>query len=210
MADVKREKRTLILQAAYHIFLERGYAQTKISDIAKKASIGKGTVYEYFDSKEAIFTALFEYFADEYKASFTELCLTQKNKTCKELLETFLQFEADTLDFLGNELKLPPSSFIELELFKAPGLFPLFQRFMHYKFTLVYDCIKEGIEKGEFTAQDPAMATVAFMGAFTFYNALRNHQLPESMYEFVSGDTWSLNGISSLLFNGLVASDHRD
>ncbi len=51
----KEAKRKDILNAAIHVFVEQGAAKTKIADIAKRANIGKGTIYEYFSSKEDIF-----------------------------------------------------------------------------------------------------------------------------------------------------------
>lgn len=52
------DKKTIILQAAIQVFAKHGLEKGKISDIAKVAGIGKGTVYEYFDSKEDLFTAI--------------------------------------------------------------------------------------------------------------------------------------------------------
>lgn len=50
----KREKRDLILDAALKVFARRGFAQSTIQDIAVEAAIGKGTIYEYFRSKDDI------------------------------------------------------------------------------------------------------------------------------------------------------------
>lgn len=48
----KIDKRFLIMQSAIDLFKERGYDGTRIIDIAERAGIGKGTVYEYFSCKE--------------------------------------------------------------------------------------------------------------------------------------------------------------
>ncbi len=55
----KEQKKIEILQAAIHVFAEKGIQKSKMIDIAKKAGIGKGTIYEYFDSKENIFEEAF-------------------------------------------------------------------------------------------------------------------------------------------------------
>jgi len=47
-------KKEAIMLAAMELFIENGYRNTRIIDIAEKAGIGKGTVYAYFDSKEEI------------------------------------------------------------------------------------------------------------------------------------------------------------
>jgi AcrR family transcriptional regulator len=46
------------VHAALATFVERGYAGTKLSDIARRAGISKGTMYLYFPSKEALFRAV--------------------------------------------------------------------------------------------------------------------------------------------------------
>jgi AcrR family transcriptional regulator len=49
-----------LLSAALEVFGERGFAATKLDDVAKRAGVSKGTVYLYFDSKEALFKAAVE------------------------------------------------------------------------------------------------------------------------------------------------------
>lgn len=52
------ERRAQILQAARDCFAERGYAVTRVEEIAKAAGLSKGGLYVHFASKEAIFEAL--------------------------------------------------------------------------------------------------------------------------------------------------------
>ena len=47
-----------ILDAALACFADKGFAATRMDDIAARAGITKGTIYLYFDSKEAVFKAL--------------------------------------------------------------------------------------------------------------------------------------------------------
>lgn len=47
-----------IVAAALEVFGERGFAATKLADVARRAGITKGTLYLYFDSKEALFKAV--------------------------------------------------------------------------------------------------------------------------------------------------------
>ena len=48
----KKKKREKILETAITVFAKRGIANTKITDIAEAAQVGKGTIYEYFHSKD--------------------------------------------------------------------------------------------------------------------------------------------------------------
>jgi AcrR family transcriptional regulator len=55
----RKEARTgEILDAALEVFVERGYAATRLDDVAQRAGVSKGTVYLYFDSKEELFKAV--------------------------------------------------------------------------------------------------------------------------------------------------------
>lgn len=49
-----------IIDAALALFVEKGFSATRLDDVAKRAGISKGTLYLYFDSKEAIFRAVVE------------------------------------------------------------------------------------------------------------------------------------------------------
>ena len=53
-------RKKMIIAAAGQVFAQKGYAATKIIEVAQAASVGKGTIYEYFRSKEELFFAVFE------------------------------------------------------------------------------------------------------------------------------------------------------
>lgn len=46
--------------AALELFIERGFSATRLDDVAKRAGVSKGTLYLYFDSKEALFKSVIE------------------------------------------------------------------------------------------------------------------------------------------------------
>jgi AcrR family transcriptional regulator len=54
------EKRVRILEAAIALFTTEDYHRVLVDDIAERAGVGKGTVYRYFPSKEAVFLELVE------------------------------------------------------------------------------------------------------------------------------------------------------
>lgn len=47
-----------VLAAALDLFVERGYAATRLDDVAARAGVSKGTLYLYFSSKEDLFKAV--------------------------------------------------------------------------------------------------------------------------------------------------------
>jgi AcrR family transcriptional regulator len=56
----KEEMRSLILDSARKVFLEKGYSQTSIRNIAEEMEYSPGTIYLYFKDKDEIFHELHE------------------------------------------------------------------------------------------------------------------------------------------------------
>lgn len=56
--EQKEQRRQLILEKALELFVKKGYAETKIGDIAKAAHMSAGLMFHYFDSKEQLYEAL--------------------------------------------------------------------------------------------------------------------------------------------------------
>lgn len=54
------DKREAILAAALELFAERGFHGTAVPLVAEKAGVGAGTIYRYFESKEALVNALYQ------------------------------------------------------------------------------------------------------------------------------------------------------
>jgi TetR/AcrR family transcriptional repressor of mexJK operon len=63
----KAERRGLILDIAQQSFLEQGYDRTTMSGIAEAMGGSKGTLWSYFDSKEALFAAVIDQAAAHFR-----------------------------------------------------------------------------------------------------------------------------------------------
>lgn len=74
MADENRsenvERAERILDAAARLIAHYGYDKTTVSDIAQEAGVSKGAIYLHWDSKEALFEALFEREVWRYSADW--------------------------------------------------------------------------------------------------------------------------------------------
>ncbi len=57
-SDSRKDKETVILDAACRVFKEKGFHQARITDIAQAAGISYGLVYHYFKSKADLFDAI--------------------------------------------------------------------------------------------------------------------------------------------------------
>ena len=58
----KEDRPAEITQAAMHAFAEKGYAATRVDDVAKRAGVSKGLLYLYFKTKEDLFKAVIRSF----------------------------------------------------------------------------------------------------------------------------------------------------
>jgi len=59
-ANTRDDRRARLLQAALTVFSERGYHDASIAEIIERASVARGTFYNYFRSKRAIFEVLLD------------------------------------------------------------------------------------------------------------------------------------------------------
>jgi AcrR family transcriptional regulator len=94
----KEVKRAMILETAMKLFARKGVNATKMADIAAGAGIGKGTIYEYFPTKEAIFLAGFEQFYLEMQKALSAIAASSLSPP--EKLEKLLFL---SIDFLIKE-----------------------------------------------------------------------------------------------------------
>ncbi|MBE5894190.1 MAG: TetR/AcrR family transcriptional regulator [Lachnospiraceae bacterium] len=56
--EQKERRRQEILYTALELFVSKGYAATKITDIAKQADMSRGLMFHYFESKEKLYEEL--------------------------------------------------------------------------------------------------------------------------------------------------------
>ena len=68
----KERKRSEILEAAMAVFARNGFHRSRMEEVASEAGIGKGTVYEYFDSKHQLLQALHGYMLAKLKDYYSE------------------------------------------------------------------------------------------------------------------------------------------
>jgi AcrR family transcriptional regulator len=68
----KKKKSADIGQAALRVCRQLGYHRTRMADIAEAAGVGKGTLYEYFSSKDEILRFVFDRYFESFKAGAAE------------------------------------------------------------------------------------------------------------------------------------------
>ncbi|WP_144448655.1 TetR/AcrR family transcriptional regulator [Halalkalibacter nanhaiisediminis] len=104
------KKCEIILKAANEVFLESGYEKSTVKDIAMQAGVGKGTIYEYFSSKEELFTQMMQSVASYVFNDIKEIIFHADS--IEELLEGFskkcillIDEHADKLQVLTQDLE---------------------------------------------------------------------------------------------------------
>jgi AcrR family transcriptional regulator len=77
-----------ILDAARQVFSERGFARATLDEIAEVAEYGKGTIYNYFNSKEDLFVGVILRGIQRFR-DYLELAIRER-ATAREKLETYV------------------------------------------------------------------------------------------------------------------------
>ena len=83
----KDEKRKNIALSCKELLLERGIQDLTISQLAKRAGVGKGTIYEYFENKEDMVFEIITIFMSEYEKEL--LATIESSKSSRDRLYHF-------------------------------------------------------------------------------------------------------------------------
>jgi AcrR family transcriptional regulator len=162
-----------LVAAALACFAERGFAATKLDDIAAKAGVSKGTVYLYFPSKEELFKAVVRESLLPNIAQ-AETMIENPAMPAAEQLRGLLQF------MIGRMASTPIGIIPKLIVTEANN-FPDIARFylenvVHRGFALVGRVLTRGIERGEFRKVDVPHTTFCVI-APVLLTALWRHSL---------------------------------
>lgn len=171
-----------IFDASVHLFLEKGFNETSMREIAEAASVGKSTLYNYFSTKDDI---LIFYFRDEIeKISQRAKEIAQQDLSLTEKLRNIMQMHLVYLiDHSNIFLKLT----MELQRL-SPDSQQKIQDYRHSYQDLLQGLIEQGIQSGEFRPINPLFAarsvsSLLSLAAFTS----RPTGTPEEMMEDAMG-----------------------
>jgi len=143
------DKRTQILFAAIEIFAKEGLERGKIADIAKVAGIGKGTIYEYFKSKDEIFSAIESLMVNDSLAQVEQLINSKKSPT--EKIEEMANYNINIHKAMGDSIII----FAEMWAQHSRGQWHGHKKtifsdmYMNYH-NAIKEILSNGIEIGEF------------------------------------------------------------
>ena len=141
-----------IIDAALDLFVAKGFAATRLEDVARHAGVAKGTVYLYFDSKENLFQAVVkevilpelakaEHMAAEYVGSRKSLIMLLVN---------------NWWNFVGHSRLAGIPKLMVSEAANFPELARYYvDCVVRRARQLMKSVIVQGIDSGEFKAHDP-------------------------------------------------------
>jgi AcrR family transcriptional regulator len=143
----KQARPNEILDAALKVFAEKGFAGARMDDIARRAGVTKGTIYLYFENKEAVFKTLVR---DSIGATLAGVTANARDfqGSSKDLLRFALGAMAHLLT-TSDHVVLPKIIIAE------SGNFPELARFYREEIidkglALMSGLIEHGIAQGEF------------------------------------------------------------
>ncbi|MES2300459.1 MAG: TetR/AcrR family transcriptional regulator [Pseudomonadota bacterium] len=149
------DRRTRILEAAREEFAARGFAASRMEDMARRVGISRAALYLAFDSKEALFRAL----VSEVITEVMPKLLPDNYGTlpAAALLRGFIRIAM-------TRMASPETAFLPRLIVGEGRNFPELARFYHETALIcvlgaVERLIIHGLGRGEFTCADPKMAS---------------------------------------------------
>ena len=189
MARVKTaDKQEAILEAAARVFSEREFHEVLIDDVAAAASVGKGTIYRYFETKDELFFATILYGFDQLSAALSAT-LAQEGSPARRLeriAREVLRFSWNRgylMTILQNDERRFPAREQELQKRRAALS------------RLIQETILDGIRSGDFRGIDARIGAELFRGMIRAANFFRR---PEDTLEALVSEITGifLSGIS--------------
>jgi len=161
------DRKAQIIEAAARVFAQKGFSGAVIAEIAAEAGIGKGTVYEYFNSKEDLFFAVFQWLSRKIASAATVKISALGGSASHRLMalnESVVNSILNMMDMFSLVLEFwaASSSAIMRQRFKAAFK----QTYRDFR-GIVSSVIRDGIDSGEFgTDVNPESLAAALVGAW--------------------------------------------
>lgn len=93
--EQKEKRRKEIIYAALELFVSKGYASTKVTDIAKRVNMSTGLLFHYFDSKEKLY--------EELVQMGLEGTNYPREQKCNHAIDFFTQFTTQLFSYMCQQ-----------------------------------------------------------------------------------------------------------
>jgi AcrR family transcriptional regulator len=149
-----------IVTAARRLFMDKGFSQTTIQDIAEAAEVGLGTLYLYANSKEDLLVLVFlELFLEMIEDSFAKI------DQDKSLLEQIIMFFEGQIEYHKNDMAMSRTVLKEISFSSTPQRKEDIDQIMSH----IYGRLAEIIDRTKEGAAEPAYVTTITWSSFALY-----------------------------------------
>ncbi len=140
-----KDKRQSIIDAAIVLFSEKGFHNTRTPELAKKAGVSEGTLYNYFINKDDILIKSFEYYSENVLNKLK--ALENDCETAREKIENFVIAHINT--YAENRSM---ARFVLLELRQSPEFIKKYPEYRPLKVFMDHltSLIQEAVDRGEY------------------------------------------------------------
>jgi TetR/AcrR family transcriptional regulator len=166
----KRERRKEarpgeLVKAALDLFVEKGFAATRVDEVAARAGVSKGTLFLYFESKEDLFKAVIR---DNIANLFP--AWNEEFKTFEGSSAEMLHYAMDL--WWLNVGNTPASGIVKLVISEAqnfPEIAAFYQKEVVEPGTgLLQSILQRGVERGEFRHMDTNKSVFSIIAPMIF------------------------------------------
>ena len=144
-----------LLAAAIELFVERGFAATRLEDVARRAGVSKGTLYLYYTNKDDLFKAVVRQtilpMIDDAEASVTEFDGHSAELLRHVILSWWVRIGSAKASGINKLILAEADNFPELARFYQ-------EEVMTRRMRLITNMLERGIRRGEFRAIDVPQA----------------------------------------------------
>ena len=150
------ERRNELIDTAEALFIEKGYDNTTVEEIVKKAEVAKGTFYHYFKSKNEILDALLDRYIEEINELMNHIESAEGISAVEKIVRVFRffgEYRNNRNRFIGY---IHEERNAHLHLMIENKFIPVFV----YPFA---DIVEQGIQQGLFNTKYPQKAALAVL-----------------------------------------------
>jgi AcrR family transcriptional regulator len=152
-------KRELILEAAAQVFSQNGFHRSTVEEIAQRAGVGKGTIYEYFSSKKELFQQLVVGRVERLMMEL--LTRVEQADNAKDKMRVIM--DATLSHFIRVE-QINKILLIETSAAEDAKMRNILLKKREALTDLISKIIQQGIDQGEFRPVDSGSSAKLFVG----------------------------------------------
>lgn len=195
--------RNRLLGAAAAEFAERGYSGASIADIARRAGVGKSTVFHHFESKEALYLAVISQAAADFAHTLEHVLSSSQS-----VGEGLARFQAAHFDHMHRNARVARLILRELQDERFGHDRPLIAEVLSANYTRLLRFLQAAQSRGEIRADaDCEVAAIAMFSANVFHFQYAEAMARTPDLADASDGARFTQSISDLVLNGLHVPD---